>query len=540
MSHLYLKPNVVFEPLYDNWYAWPHLISPATAAMNFCGRHLAILDDYISDPSIHELAIKTPEMKGGPFVDIDRSRRQEIVDLRQQSVALNPELIEFVDAIKQLDKMLAKNATGYSLNSLYDLVPEILRGYIELFYDLNNNPSYRIIESLLYKSEYYKESLQSVALWVSDNDERPFVLSTPRTNDDDAVRLNVPFKSEIIDTIAAISHTPQSEEYILELAEQLKLNTAEAAKFLNLFTSETRASYQRYNGEKIRMRYFGHACILVETSDVSILVDPVISYYGYETDVSRMSFADLPEKIDYVLITHNHQDHILFETLLPLRHRIGQIVVPRNGGSPLQDPNLRLMFNNIGFQNIIELNEMETVESNDLTITGLPFIGEHSDLNIQTKLCHHVKIGDFSLLFAADSCNVEPMIYERLKPLIGDVDVLFLGMECDGAPLSWLYGPLLTEPLDREMDRSRRLAGSNFEQGKHLVDLFGISELYVYAMGQEPWLNYIMSVKYTDESNPIIASNKLIAYCEERGINAERLFGEKELLYNRDKMVFTL
>jgi hypothetical protein len=103
-------------------------------------------------------------------------------------------------------------------------------------------------------------------------------------------------------------------------------------------------------------------------------------------------------------------------------------------------------------------------------------------------------------------------------------------MECDGAPLSWIYGPLLTQKLDRAMDESRRLAGSNCEQGMHIVNSFRCREAYVYAMGQEPWLNYVMSIKYTEQSRPIIESNKLIKACEERGIIAERLYGEKEIL----------
>jgi len=110
------------------------------------------------------------------------------------------------------------------------------------------------------------------------------------------------------------------------------------------------------------------------------------------------------------------------------------------------------------------------------------------------------------------------------------IEPLFLGMECDGAPLSWLYGPLLTQKLDRAMDESRRLAGSNYEQGMQIVDCFHCREAYVYAMGQEPWLNYIMSIKYTDQSRPIIESNKLVQACQERGITAERLYGEKEIL----------
>jgi len=80
------------------------------------------------------------------------------------------------------------------------------------------------------------------------------------------------------------------------------------------------------------------------------------------------------------------------------------------------------------------------------------------------------------------------------------------------------------------MDNSRRLAGSNCEQATRLVDQFNCREVYVYAMGQEPWLTYIMSLKYTEQSRPIIESNKLIDACRERGIVAERLFGEKEIL----------
>jgi hypothetical protein len=42
-----------------------------------------------------------------------------------------------------------------------------------------------------------------------------------------------------------------------------------------------------------------------------------------------------------------------------------------------------------------------------------------------------------------------------------------------------------------------------------------------------------MSLKYTEDSNPIIASNKLIEVCRERNILAERLFGEKEIVYKK-------
>jgi L-ascorbate metabolism protein UlaG (beta-lactamase superfamily) len=285
------------------------------------------------------------------------------------------------------------------------------------------------------------------------------------------------------------------------------------------------------------MRYFGHACILLETENVSILIDPLISYYGYNSTVNHYSDMDLPESIDYVLITHNHQDHILLETLLPLRHKIKNIVVPGTTSGFLQDPNLKLAFNSLGFTNVLEINEMETHEFLNCSITGVPFTGEHSDLNIRTKTCFHVSIGGFSLLFVADSRVMEPEIYKYVKKVLGEVDVLFLGMECDGAPLSWLYGPLLTEDLARDKDQSRRLSGSDFGKGMHLIDIFKPKEVYVYAMGQEPWLEFISSIKYTEESNPIVQSNLLVDECRKRNIIAERLFGEKELLYDYENLI---
>jgi hypothetical protein len=67
-----------------------------------------------------------------------------------------------------------------------------------------------------------------------------------------------------------------------------------------------------------------------------------------------------------------------------------------------------------------------------------------------------------------------------------------------------------------------------------MIEAFNCQEVYVYAMGQEPWLNYIMSIKYTEQSRPIVESNQLIATCRERGITAERLFGEKQIMLSAD------
>ena len=529
-KQVYLKPNVVLEPLVDKWYAWSHLISPATAAMNIVHRHLTIIDSYLSAPSIHAEAVLNPKMRGGPFMDFGGKRVDEVEALQKDTHNRHGLIVQFAKAIKDLDKMLATEAKGFGLETLYEKVPDILKGYVELYYDRANNPGFRFFESLLYNSELYKKDMQRISMWLTNNDERPFCLSTPRLEEKEVINLNITFDNPVIDELSKMKRTPQSLGYIKTM---LGIPASNEDLFDSFFTETPPPPYKKYTGDKIRMRYFGHACILVETKEISILVDPLISYYGYHSDVQHFSDCDLPDMIDYVLITHNHQDHILFETLLPLRHKIKNLIVPRTNSGKLEDPDLKLMFDNIGFSNVFALDEMETIKFSDAIITGLPFIGEHSDLNILTKSCYLVKIGDFKLLFLADSRIVEAGLYKHIYKQIGDVDVMFIGMECDGAPLTWLYGPLLTKKLARDMDGSRRLAGSDCDKGLSLVDIFNPKELYVYAMGQEPWCEFISSIKYTDESNPIVQSDKLVKICRNRGMIAERLYGEKELLYDK-------
>jgi L-ascorbate metabolism protein UlaG (beta-lactamase superfamily) len=527
---MYLKPNVVFEPLVDRWYAWSHLISPSTSAMNILERHLSIIESYLAAPDIHAQAVRNPRMRGGPFMDFGGGRVSEVRSLMENTLAEQKELLQFARAVKELDKMLATEAKGFGLEAVYEKVPAILKGYLELFYDRNNNPSFRFFESLLYKSKYYKKSNQSLALWITQNDHRPFCLSTPRLDEPDVLHLNIPFDHPGIDALAEMKRSPNSMKYIKSM---LGITGQQASLFESFFTEKAPPGYTRYSGDQIRMRYFGHACILIETRDISILIDPLISYYGYHSDVNHFSDVDIPDVIDYVLITHNHQDHILFETLLPLRHKIKNIIVPKTNSGKLEDPDLKKMFDNIGFRNVLSIEEMETIRFADAVVTGLPFTGEHSDLNILTKACYLVEIEGFKLMFLADSRIMEPSIYWHILSVTGRVDVLFLGMECDGAPLSWLYGPLLTKKPTRDQDNSRRLAGSDCAKGMPLIDIFNPSEVYVYAMGQEPWVEFISSIKYTDESNPIVQSNKLVKMCRERGVIAERLFGEKEILYKR-------
>ena len=522
---VYLKPNVVAEPLFFHWYAWSSLIAPATAAMFVANSHLKIMQSFVTAPQVHVNALKLPAMRGGPFINYDAGKSPDIRRLIEATLKEQAPLLELAKAIQSVHDLLAAEADGSSLEPLYAKTPEPLRGRVEYVYDLDGKAGVRFIEGLLYRSDYYMESLQSVALTLSEGDDRPFALSTPQLPREGRLELRLPFRSEALDLLFRSRTEAQRPGC---LAEALGLDHEAAALLPSFFTEREPRAGRRYDGEGVRVRYFGHACILIETRDVSVLIDPLVSYEN-GGGIPRYTYHDLPDSIDYVLITHNHQDHCMFETLLQLRHKIKNVVVPKNNGGGLADPSLKLVLQHLGFRRVTELDELESLPVEGGEIVGLPFLGEHADLNIRTKLAHLVRLQGRTILAAADSNNIEPRLYEHLHRLTGDIDLLFLGMECDGGPLSWLYGPLLTKPIGRKHDQSRRLNGSNYERGVELVNLLNPRQVYVYAMGQEPWLTYLTSILYTEESRPIVESNRLVAECRGRGLESERLFGSKEI-----------
>lgn len=526
MGDVYLRPNVLIEPLYNQWYAWPNLISPATAAMYVANQHLKIMQSFVSAPQVHVSALKNPAMLGGPFINYDASRAPAIRELMEHTARDHAQMVEFAGAVKQLDQILADEGQGYSLEPLYKRVPEILRGYVELVYDLNNRASMRFMEGLLFRSRFYNPKSQSVAMSLVESDSRSFVFSTPRLKNDGHLHLDVPFDHEGLRELFRMKQTPHAYGWI---KEALGVRDADDALFSTFFTEEAPPPPASYDGDGVRVRYFGHACVLIETRNTSILTDPVISY-PFPGGSERYTLADLPETIDYVLITHSHQDHCMFEPLLQLRHRIKNLIVPKNSVGFLADPSLKLVLQQIGFNQVREIDEMEAIEVDGGYIMSVPFLGEHGDVNIRTKSAYVVKLNGKSLYFAADSNNLETALYEHIHEVAGNLDVLFVGMECEGAPMSWLYGPVMTRPLLRKMDQTRRLDGSDSAKVLEIVERLRPREVYVYAMGQEPWLTFLTSIKYTPQSRPIVESDKLVAECRSRGLVGERLFGHKELL----------
>lgn len=483
------------------------------------------MQSYVQNPQIHAQAVKDPKLLGGPFIDLQGQNISEISEMIEYTKNECKKLIELNSALKEIDKLLQNEAKGYSLEEFYNRIPEPLKGMIELVYDLNNHPSVRLIEPFIYK-KYYNSSSQQIAISHINNDFRNFVLSTPRIENENELRLDIPFYDKRLDYLFSLKKEPQPIENIIET---FNIVGSKQNLFKSFFTTTipSKSPDNNYYDEGVRIRYFGHACILVQTKEISILFDPVISY-SYEGEIDRYTFNDLPDHIDYVVITHNHQDHLMFETLLQLRHKIGNIIFPSNRKGELADPSIKLILEYTGFSSLIEFSELSTFTIKDGIIIGLPFFGEHSDLNIQSKLSYFINIKNNKLLFAADSNNLDKALYDNIYNITGAIDMLFIGMECNGAPLSWLYGPLLSSPISRSCDRSRTLSGSDFNKAWSIAEKLQCKQAYIYAMGQEPWLNYVMALNYLPDSPQILESNKFIEACHKANIKSERLLYKRE------------
>jgi L-ascorbate metabolism protein UlaG (beta-lactamase superfamily) len=534
----YLAADVIVEPLIDRWYAWIHLLPPATAAFVVVERHLRMMESYVRSPALHAVAAADPSTRSGPFLDLGGDRTGEVAELLDATRACAGAQVELVDAVRRLDRMVAECADGRPLEQLHGAVPEPLQGLVELFHDRHHRADFRFIEPLLYASPLWDTSRHSVRLSRLPADgSRPFVLSTPRlattAGGEIAVDVPVAFDAPALDDLFRARTEPTD---VTELGDRLGFDRGSpaAASFHRLFTPTAPARLPRPagvpGGRGGRLTYFGHACLLVEAAGSSILIDPVIAYEDPSSPL-HAGYADLPDEIDYVLITHGHHDHLLPESLLQIRHRVRTVVVPASGSGNLIDPSLRLAVEHLGFHDVVEVRPFDVIPLPGGAITALPFVGEHHDLDVSAKTCYHLQLAGRTILVAADSANVDPAIFERAHSVVGDAEIVFQGMECVGAPASWVYGPYFSSPLPRDHDQTRRGRASNCGEALDLIERFHASEVYVYAMGVEPWLGHLLGLDHVGASPALAEADRLVASCRHRGRVAERLFGHKELCW---------
>ena len=120
--------------------------------------------------------------------------------------------------------------------------------------------------------------------------------------------------------------------------------------------------------EENALVWLGHSSFFLRLAGKNILIDPVLSDYGSPFFFSNRAFAgttfvtadDMP-RIDLLLITHDHWDHLDYPTVMALKDRIGRVVCGLGTGAH---------FRRWGFANksILEGDWGESLEFGELKI----------------------------------------------------------------------------------------------------------------------------------------------------------------------------
>lgn len=111
------------------------------------------------------------------------------------------------------------------------------------------------------------------------------------------------------------------------------------------------------------LNWYGHATTLINMSDITILTDPVLTgYLGHFFKRVVDKPYDLRQiKVDYILLSHGHMDHLDFPSLRKL-NKDATIIVPKGYGK------LMKLF---GYKKVVVIRHGEVYEDENIKVTSI-------------------------------------------------------------------------------------------------------------------------------------------------------------------------
>ncbi len=141
-----------------------------------------------------------------------------------------------------------------------------------------------------------------------------------------------------------LSYTPQLTEgaSMPKVMREFLFNKNKRNKPTDLIPS-IRTNLKQLPNDKNILVWFGHSSYFIQLDGKTILVDPVFSGHASPVSFSTKSFkgsntysaADMPE-IDYLFISHDHYDHMDYETLVQLKPKVKKVVTGLGVGAHLE------------------------------------------------------------------------------------------------------------------------------------------------------------------------------------------------------------
>jgi len=175
----------------------------------------------------------------------------------------------------------------------------------------------------------------------------------------------------------------------------------------------------------IKTTLVGHACLLIQSGETTILTDPVWSKYQWEElQVLCPSIVLEREKVppvDVLNISHRHQDHFDVRTLAYLA-RNERIITPDTIILAPADSLLLDVLNQLEFKNIKVAKDFEPIKVKDVILIPTP-----SRNQLSTSEDHYpehgliVNDGEVTIWNQVDTL-VSPEIIESIRQLYGQID----------------------------------------------------------------------------------------------------------------------
>lgn len=166
-------------------------------------------------------------------------------------------------------------------------------------------------------------------------------------------------------------------------------------------------NFQPAPQEKCAITWLGHSSIYLEINGLDIFIDPHLGQSASPIPLTMTRFSktlaidpDEIKKIDIVLLSHDHYDHLDYGTIKRIKNKVKQWITPLGVGSHLKKWG-------VPAHQIIELDWWEKTEHAGITFTSTPnkhFSGRKTNDRNKTLWSSWVIKSDiYNIFFSSDS-----------------------------------------------------------------------------------------------------------------------------------------
>ena len=220
------------------------------------------------------------------------------------------------------------------------------------------------------------------------------------------------------------------------------------------------STIENHSDDITQLRWFGHSTFLLEIDGKKILIDPVfgespspVPFIGAKRYSKELpiEIEKLPF-IDAVILSHDHYDHLDYESIQKLKGKVGQYFAPLGVGNHLE-------YWGIPKEKIHELNWWESIDFDGVDLICCParhFSGRGLFDRATTLWCSWViKGGNDNIFFSGDSGY--DTHFKEIGEKYGPFDISL--MECGQYNEDWkLLHMMPEETVQASIDLKSKLA----------------------------------------------------------------------------------